>query len=343
MALSISCASVEDSPSTSLFEDYNASSSAGESSDAEEECCYCFLCHGEIVERSVSCEGDPAVFCEGRHQQWAHASCAGVCNDRYEAMSNSSEPWLCQQCVKITKCNGDVQDESAKQMSEPFIAVDTSPKAFEEDVEESGQVSLPGEQEINANLPPKSDGANLHVSAGSPDEDTTSPGETAVLRHRISALEKELQAVHQQLLDEKARAVREARRLLESITELEVRLNAVELCHGISDNPSAKSESQVRKKAKKTKKRNRGKSRQNSICNTESTTAVQESNGNIGLNQSTESSQDQESTHNEDSTPDQGSNPVQESSCNPINPSPLFMQVPHSSLRLGCAPFSHSR
>ena len=149
MALSISCASVENSPSTSLFEDYNASSSAGESSDAEEECCYCFLCHGEIVERSASCEGDPAVFCEGRHQQWAHASCAGVCNDRYEAMSNSSEPWLCQQCVKITKCNGDAQDEGAKQMSEPFIAVDTSPKAFEEDVEESGQVSLAGEQEIN--------------------------------------------------------------------------------------------------------------------------------------------------------------------------------------------------
>ena len=254
-------------------------------------------------------------------------------------MSNSSEPWLCQQCVKSTKCNGDAQDEGAKQMSEPFIAVDTSPKAFEEDVEESGQVSLAGEQEINANLPPKSDGANLHVSAGSPDEDTTRPGETAVLRHRISALEKELQAVHQQPLDEKARAVREARRLLESIAELEVRLNAVELCHGISDNPSTKSESQVRKKAKKTKKRNRGKSRQNSICNTESTTAVQESNGNIGLNQSTESSQDQESTHNEVSTPDQGSNPVQESSCNPMNPSPLFKSptvryvwgVPHSA------------
>lgn len=342
MALSISCSLVENSPSTSLFEDYTPNSSAGESSEAEEECCYCFLCHGEIVERSTSCEGDPAVFCEGRHQQWAHASCAGVCEVRYEAMSSSSEPWLCQQCVKIAECNGDAQDEGVKlvpKMSEPFIAADTSPNAFEEDTEESDQESLAGEQEVNATVPPESEDASLHVSTGSPDEDTTNPGEKAVLLHRISALEKELQAVHQQLLDEKARAAREARRWLESIAELEARINAVELCQGISDSSTAKSESQIRKKAKKTKKRNRGKSRQTSVCNTEPTTATQESNVDSGPIRSIESSQDQESRQDQDSTPDQGSNLVQEPSCNRIDPSPLFKSptvryvwgVPHAA------------
>ena len=44
-------------------------------------------------------------FCEGRHQRWAHASCAGLCDDLYKAMSNSSEPWFYQLCMDNTKCD----------------------------------------------------------------------------------------------------------------------------------------------------------------------------------------------------------------------------------------------
>ena len=79
-------------------------------------------------------------------------------------------------------------------MSEPFVAVDSIPEAFEEDTERADLESLEGEQDVNATVP-MSEGANFHVSAaGSPYEDTN-PEEKVVLLHRISDLEKELQAV----------------------------------------------------------------------------------------------------------------------------------------------------
>ena len=186
-----------------------------------------------------------------------------------------------------------------------------------------------------------SEGANFHASAaGYPYKDTNPEGK-AVLLHRISDLEKELQAVHQQLLDEKARAVGEARRLLESIAELEARINAVELCQGISDYSTAKSESQIRKKAKKMKKRNRGKSRQNSICNTNpsrDTTARQESTSHVTvLHHDLEQSQDQESSQK-----DQESKSCPRAKLQP-HKFRSTIQVPHSSLCLGCAPFNYPR
>ena len=99
MALDISSVSAGGSSSTSLFQDYDPSSTAEEVSDSgDEPYNVCFLCQGEIVERSRSREGDAAVFCEGKHQQWAHARCAGIDAKQYEAMGSSDERWLCHLC-----------------------------------------------------------------------------------------------------------------------------------------------------------------------------------------------------------------------------------------------------
>ena len=62
----------------------------------ENECC--FACGCDIVERSELHEGEPALFCEGDHQKWAHARCFNISDDAYKAMSNSSEPWICPLC-----------------------------------------------------------------------------------------------------------------------------------------------------------------------------------------------------------------------------------------------------
>ena len=71
----------------------------------------CFACRCDIVERSELCEGEPALFCEGEHQQWAHARCFNISDDAYKALSNSSEPWMCPLC---SRTNSNTKIECAK-------------------------------------------------------------------------------------------------------------------------------------------------------------------------------------------------------------------------------------
>ena len=82
---------------TTLYEDcsYN-DEEASLPLNEENECC--FACGCDIVERSELCEGEPALFCEGEHQQWAHARCFNISDDAYKALSNSSELWICHLC-----------------------------------------------------------------------------------------------------------------------------------------------------------------------------------------------------------------------------------------------------
>ena len=83
------------SPSSSTSSLLSSSSSLSNSPET------CFVCDCPIVERSQTSDGDNAIFCEGPHQQWAHASCVGVSDEHYYSLSSSREPWFCPSCSEI--------------------------------------------------------------------------------------------------------------------------------------------------------------------------------------------------------------------------------------------------
>ena len=60
----------------------------------------CFVCSTIIWEATTEREGDPALFCEGRHKRWAHTSCVGVSDVLYEDIQSCDTPWMCQDCSK---------------------------------------------------------------------------------------------------------------------------------------------------------------------------------------------------------------------------------------------------
>ena len=62
----------------------------------------CFVCCNDIIERTDLGEGDDAIFCEGSHQQWAHAHCVGVNAALYQALSTSGDTWQCPTCATTT-------------------------------------------------------------------------------------------------------------------------------------------------------------------------------------------------------------------------------------------------
>lgn len=94
---------------TALYKE--CSYSDEEASLPNEENEYYFACGCDIIECSELHEGEPALFCEGKHQQWAHACCFNINDDTYKALSNSSEPWICPACRRT---NSDVNSEGAK-------------------------------------------------------------------------------------------------------------------------------------------------------------------------------------------------------------------------------------
>ena len=83
------------SPSSSTSSLLSSSSSLSNSPET------CFVCDCPIVERSQTSDGDNAIFCDGPHQQWAHASCVGVSDEHYYSLSSSREPWFCPSCSEI--------------------------------------------------------------------------------------------------------------------------------------------------------------------------------------------------------------------------------------------------
>ena len=52
----------------------------------------CFVCATIIREATTESEGDPALFCEGRHKRWAHTSCVGVSDVLYEDIQSCDTP-----------------------------------------------------------------------------------------------------------------------------------------------------------------------------------------------------------------------------------------------------------
>ena len=60
----------------------------------------CFVCNQGIREATLKDDGEQALWCEGRHKQWAHACCVGVGDELYQALQDSDMPWVCTQCMK---------------------------------------------------------------------------------------------------------------------------------------------------------------------------------------------------------------------------------------------------
>ena len=102
---------------TALYEECSYSDEEASLPNEEKE--YCFACGCDIIECSELHEGEPALFCEGKHQQWAHARCFNINDDTYKALRNSSEPWICPAC---SRTNNDVNSEGAKSESPARIA-----------------------------------------------------------------------------------------------------------------------------------------------------------------------------------------------------------------------------
>ena len=44
-------------------------------------------------------EGEEALYCEGTCQCWYHRWCVGVTGARFQVLSESNEPFLCQACI----------------------------------------------------------------------------------------------------------------------------------------------------------------------------------------------------------------------------------------------------
>ncbi len=59
---------------------------------------HCFVCGEVIVDATESEEGENALFCEGEHQQWAHAMCFNIDEDEYLEIGLSVQEWHCPFC-----------------------------------------------------------------------------------------------------------------------------------------------------------------------------------------------------------------------------------------------------
>ena len=75
----------------------------------------CPICALPIEDASETNEGQAALFCEGDCQCWYHSWCAGVSRQRYQSLSESTEPFLCPACTSqqqqktILELQGNVQ------------------------------------------------------------------------------------------------------------------------------------------------------------------------------------------------------------------------------------------
>ena len=63
----------------------------------------CPTCSKPIKDATGGCEGEEALFCEGTCQcwyhHWYHCWCVGVTGVRFQVLSESNEPFLCQACI----------------------------------------------------------------------------------------------------------------------------------------------------------------------------------------------------------------------------------------------------
>ena len=77
---------------TSLSQEYSDNASDCVASETSIVVTYsCAICNRDIIERSDKAEGEAAIFCEGDHQQWLHASCAGLSKEECELLEQDNE------------------------------------------------------------------------------------------------------------------------------------------------------------------------------------------------------------------------------------------------------------
>ena len=63
-------------------------------------CSTCFVCNQCIREATTEEDGEQALWCEGLHQQWAHARCVNVSEELYQALQDSLMLWTCASCTQ---------------------------------------------------------------------------------------------------------------------------------------------------------------------------------------------------------------------------------------------------
>ena len=59
----------------------------------------CVICNHTIIEPSDSHDGEEAILCEGRCNNWLHRHCAGLSNIHFDIALTSSDQFMCVFCV----------------------------------------------------------------------------------------------------------------------------------------------------------------------------------------------------------------------------------------------------
>ena len=66
---------------------------------ASKKCEICPMCTQPIEDTTELEDGQEALLCEGKCDCWYHRWCAGVSKERFAALSDSEEPFLCPSCA----------------------------------------------------------------------------------------------------------------------------------------------------------------------------------------------------------------------------------------------------
>ena len=80
--------------------------------EASGTCHVCSIFTLPIKEQTDKEDGDEALLCEEACKCWFHRWCGGVTGSRYQALSNSSQPFFCPACTAATQKQAisDLQD-----------------------------------------------------------------------------------------------------------------------------------------------------------------------------------------------------------------------------------------
>ena len=58
----------------------------------------CSICDETIKEPSGKAQGEDSIFCDGQCKAWLHRRCAGLSIARFQAVSDSKDPFYCPAC-----------------------------------------------------------------------------------------------------------------------------------------------------------------------------------------------------------------------------------------------------
>ena len=58
----------------------------------------CSICDETIKEQSGKAQGEDSIFCDGQCKAWLHRRCAGLSFKKFQAVSDSEDPFYCPTC-----------------------------------------------------------------------------------------------------------------------------------------------------------------------------------------------------------------------------------------------------